>query len=96
MISYNYSINNTPLNRVRQIKNLGVSLDCKMISVSTYIDYILNKSNKMLGFLMRICKTFQSEKYIKSVYFANVYSSLNFASVIWSPYYRVYKTRIER
>lgn len=92
--TYNYSVNNEPLNRVNQIKDLGVIFDHKL-TFNQHIDYVVRKCNKMLGFVSRICSDFKNVNAIKSVYFAFIYSRLNFACVVWNPFYHKYILRIE-
>lgn len=93
-INYDYTMNSQILARVNHIKDLGVIFDSKL-SFSKHIDYIVSKCNQMLGFVTRICSDFRSIKAIKAVYFAYVFSRLNFASVVWSPYYNLYINRLE-
>ncbi|XP_044747763.1 uncharacterized protein LOC123319527 [Coccinella septempunctata] len=56
----------------------------------------MSTSNKALGFLCRICKDFQDEAAVKSLYYSFVFSKLSYGSVVWSPYYNVHKLRFER
>lgn len=50
----------------------------------------------MLGFLFRQYRSFTNFKSILDVYYANVFSRLNFASVICSSHYKVHGNGIER
>lgn len=92
---FNYQINNEELRRVSEIKDLGVIFDSRL-SFGHHIDYVCRKCNGMLGFIFRTCREFRDEKSLKSLYYAYVYSRLNFACVIWSPNYNIYKLRLER
>ena len=91
---YDYNLNNKALKQVQQTKDLGIIFYSKM-TFSSHIDYILSNSNKMLGFIIRICKEFKSITAIKTIYFSLVHSKLNFASIIWNPQYLLYKSRLE-
>jgi hypothetical protein len=52
-IEFVYSINGTALERVDEIKDLGVIMDGKM-SFLRHIEAIISKSSRMLGFIQRI------------------------------------------
>lgn len=94
-LNYNYLINDNQLERVLQIKDLGVIFDCKL-AFNLHIDYVVSKCSRLLGFVGRTCKHFSSERAIKTIYYAFIYSRLNFACIIWNPFYEVYKLRLER
>ena len=93
-ITFDYSIDNIALNRVKLIKDLGVLLDEKL-TFSKHVEYVIAKSYSMLGFLMRTCKQFTNILSLKNVYFAYVRSYLEYASVVWQPYQDTFVNRIE-
>jgi hypothetical protein len=57
-IEFVYSINGTAVERVDEIKDLGVIMDGKM-SFLPHIEAIISKSSKMLGFIKRISRDFR-------------------------------------
>jgi hypothetical protein len=57
-IEFVYSINATALERVDEIKDLGVIMDGRM-SFSPHIEAIISKSSRILGFIKRILREFR-------------------------------------
>lgn len=49
----------------------------------------------MLGFIKRISYDFNNVEALKAIYFAHVRSHLEYASVVWSPFYQHHSNRIE-
>lgn len=49
----------------------------------------------MLRFIIRMTADFTSTDAIKSLYFAHVFSSLNFVSIIWNTAYTVHTGKLE-
>ncbi|CAH2269505.1 jg944 [Pararge aegeria aegeria] len=90
-----YKIKNQNLNRVSEIRDLGVLLDTKLL-YDKHVDQIVSKASRMLGYLSRSSKDFTKLKTIKILYCALVRSNLEYASQIWNPHYEVYIQRIER
>lgn len=90
-----YHINNNKLQDVQQIKDLGVILDSKM-TFEYHIDHIVRKALKNLGFIIRTTKDFSSVKSCIILYNSLVRSHLEYAAIIWNPYYQKYIYRIER
>lgn len=93
-IMHNYTIKGQPIDRVSEIRDLGVIIDRKM-NFNRHLEYVCNKANAALQFVKR--QSFYFEKdIIKILYFALVRSNLEFASVIWSPHYVTHKKFVER
>lgn len=65
------------------------------LSFDRHIDLVVTKASSMLGFLKRLCWNFYSLDALKAVYFSLVRSHLEYASIIWCPYYSVHSNRIE-
>lgn len=83
-IEFNYS----------NVKDLG-TFDNKF----TFSDHILNINNsslKMLGFLIRNCKSFKNMDCLKTLYFTLVRSKLEYGALIWNPNYNIHINLIER
>ncbi|XP_077291097.1 uncharacterized protein LOC143914677 [Arctopsyche grandis] len=60
------------------------------------ISFITNKAFKSLGFLLRSTKPFNDPYVLKLLYFSFVRSHLEFASIIWSPFYLSHINCIEK
>ncbi|CAB3243345.1 unnamed protein product [Arctia plantaginis] len=90
-----YKLLDTPLSRVSNIKDLGVTFDSKLL-FDTHIYNIVSKASKALGFLLRVSADFKNIKTIKILYCSLVRSHLEYCSQVWNPMYNVYIDRIER
>lgn len=95
VLNYNYKINGSNLDRVQEILDLGVLLDHKL-TFKLHINSVISKSNRMLGFIKRSVKDFNDPFAIASLYFSLVRSILEYANIVWSPYYCIDQIRIER
>lgn len=94
-VNFQYNFNGIIINRVKIVRDLGVIFDNKL-SFSEHIDFVTTKAFKNLGFVIRSCKIFKDVGSIKSVYFAYVRSILEYACPIWSPFYIIYVSQLER
>lgn len=95
VLNYNYKIDESYLARVQEILDLGVLLDNKL-NFKLHINSVISKSNRMLGFIKRSVKDFDDPFALASLYFSLVRSILEYANVVWSPYYDIDQKRIER
>lgn len=93
-INFNYSINKTLLRKEDTVKDLGILLDSKL-SFRDHIAFISAKASKNLGFLFRVAKHFTDIRCLKTLYCSLVRSTLEYAAVVWSPYYQNESQRIE-
>lgn len=93
-VSFNYSINDIFLERVDEIRDLGILFDEK-ITFTKHIDSSVAKAFSMLGFVMRICAEFRNPVLLKCLYFAHVRTHLEYGLTVWFPYYDVHVVRIE-
>lgn len=93
-ISFHYSLSGQTLERVSQVKDLGVLLDRELTFRMHYED-IISRANKLLGFIFKIADGFRDPLCMKSLYCALVRSILEFAVVVWCPYSRIWVDRIE-
>jgi Reverse transcriptase (RNA-dependent DNA polymerase) len=89
-----YVLSGCSLSKVESISDLGVVLDPKLNFIS-HIDALISKASKMLGYIQRIGREFKDPYTLRSLYFAFVRSSLEYACCIWSPFYEIHKRRIE-
>lgn len=92
--SYKYLLKGLELQRVKEIRDLGVIHDSKL-AYGMHIDHIVKKANKVLGFILRTSSQFSSLKVVKVLYCSFVRSILEYGSQIWNPQYNVYISRIE-
>lgn len=90
-----YTVGEIPLARVEGIKDLGVYFD-PALSFSRHVDSVIKTAFKSLGFIIRSSRSFSNISTIKVLYFAYVRSRLEYASVVWSPFYEVHKASLER
>lgn len=86
---------NTPLMRSSHVRDLGVTFDSHL-KFNLHIDNIVTASSRMLGFILRQSRSFCNYKSSITLYYAYVFSKLNFASIVWNPQYNTYIDRIER
>lgn len=95
LITYAYSIDGIPLKRESTIKDLGVLLDSKL-SFKEHLGYITSKASKCLGFIFRSAKLFVDIHCMKTLYCSLVRSILEYAVVVWAPYYKSGIQQLER
>lgn len=81
------------IERVNQIRDLGVILDQKL-NFNSHIEYVTKKSKSTLHFVNRQSQYFQKDV-IKILYMALVRSNLEFACTIWSPYHKTSRDKVE-
>ena len=93
-VEFPYEIGGLNLQVEKSVRDLGVELDNKM-AFSNHIYNIINKSLKMLGFIYRSSEDF-SVATMRLLYCALVRPILEYASVIWTPHYRVHVDSLER
>lgn len=91
---FNYHIGEVTLNRVKSIKDLGVMVDYKL-TFNDHISYIVSKASKSLGFIFRVAKHFSDIHCLKSLYCSLVRSVLEYAAIVWAPFYQNSIQRIE-
>lgn len=89
-----YYVNNEPLERVLNFKDLGVFLDTKL-TFDTHINYIKNKSLKQFGFIKFSCGNFKNINALNLIYTSYIRSLLDYCSIIWSPYLHKHKVSLE-
>lgn len=93
-ICFEYKLNNSALERVQQMSDLGVLFDQKFC-FSSHIESMVSRAYSRLGFMKRICNDFNDVYCLSSVYYSLVRSVLEYASVVWNPGYAVHSDRIE-
>lgn len=88
---FSYSINDIQLNSTDSEWDLGIIFDTKLDFIK-HINEIKTKALKMLGFIFRLSKNFNTIKYL---YITLVRPTLEFSSIVWSPYYKYQISTIE-
>jgi len=92
LIDYTYG--DHTFKRVNEHKDLGVLIDNKL-SFAKHIDMITSKATAALGFVKRFCYDITDISTLKSLYFALVQSHLDYCNVVWLPFHKVHKDKIE-
>lgn len=92
---FDYSLAGTLLDRVNQIRDLGLILDSRL----NFRDHIIaacESANRMLGFVMRVSYAFKGIRAALTLYKAYVRSRLEFNAIVWDPHEAKYAFIIER
>ena len=90
-----YTLDGKPLARVSEFKDLGVWFDTSF----TYILHIrktINKCFQTLGFIRRVTVNFTDPSALFFLYNSMVRSLLEYACVVWSPYYGIHEHSLQR
>lgn len=94
-IIFNYELSGTSIERVSNVKDLGIIFDEKL-SFNDHVNGVCKKAHQMLGFIFRACKSFSNISSILVLYKAYVRSRLEYCNSVWSPIYHTYCDKIER
>lgn len=95
-IAHNYTfVDGTPVARQTSTKDLGVMIDNKL-RFTEQVDAVANKAFKTLGFVMRTSRHFHSLDAVLHLFHMLVLPHLDYACVIWSPFYATHIATIER
>ena len=92
-IVYQYSLQNEILKRVDSLRDLGVIFH-KSLSFNLHFESILNRANRMVGFLKRSCRDFYPMAVIR-LYYALVRPILEYCCIVWCPIYGIHVHRLE-
>lgn len=90
-----YFIDNWKLVRVYEKMDLGVMF-VSSLEFAQHINLVITKANRLMGFIMRICREFRDHVALIRLYNAYIRSVLEYASQVWCPYYEIHSSRIER
>ena len=99
-IETGYSIENTALEHVNTIRDLGVILDQKL-TFQPHIENSVKKANRALGLLIRTFQKPRTKNHInlssvRVSYFVHVRSVLEYCSVVWAGASKTNTDRLER
>jgi len=89
-----YYADNVLLNRTEQTKDLGVIVDSRL-KFDIHIENTVKRANRMLGFVMRVCRQFRKLHSILALYNTLVRPILEYCSPVWSPIYAIHSEKIE-
>ena len=89
-----YRVGDRELSGVNEVKDLGIYFDSE-ITFGDHFRYITGKAFQMLGFIFRVGRDL-SVSSLRLLYCSLVRSHLEYASVVWSPLYGIYKDQLER
>lgn len=90
-----YNICSQPIPFVHDFRDLGVTFDAKM-RFDVHIDGLVKKAFRTLGFLIRTSRSFRRIETIVYLYNTLVRSQLEYCTIVWSPFYKIYINRIEK
>lgn len=93
--NFTYTLCNTDLDKVKVIKDLGITLDSKL-TLDIHIQNIIARGFKMYNFVIRSSCNFKNEKTYQLLYNSLIRSQLEYAVSVWSPLYKCYNDDIER
>ena len=93
-IHFDYNLNGIQIQRVANVKDLGVILDAKL-TFKQHISFIVAKASRQMGLIMRMTRDFKNIQCLVTLYCSLVRSSLEYCSVVWLPYYNNAIHRIE-
>jgi hypothetical protein len=94
-IDFTYTLNDLPLQRVLDIRDLGLVIDSKL-DLHKHMTNICKNASKLLGFIIRTAKNFDDIRVARVLFNTLVRSRLEYASVVWDPYEDKYRLMIER
>ncbi len=83
---YDYTINTTKLEHVRDEKDLGVIID-NSLKFQEHINNKVNKANSIMGAIRRSFKYLDAESF-KKIYKGIVRPHLEYAVPVWAPHYK--------
>lgn len=89
-----YVLMDEQIRRVCDIQDLGVIFS-NNLNFNKHIDYIISRAYSALGLIKRHSGEFHDPYTLRSLYVTYVRSVLEFAAVIWHPFYRIHADRIE-
>lgn len=93
-VVFTYSIDNISLDRCETVQDLGITFDTSL-KFDVHIFKIVAKANRFFGFIVRNCKLITNISAITTLYMTYVRSQLDYASIVWSPYYKCYINEID-
>lgn len=94
-IVFDYCYDGSVLGRTSSMRDLGVTFDSRL-SFTEHANAVTLSALRMLGFIIRTTRNFNSIQAILALYFSYVRSKLEYASIVWSPVYKFLICQLER
>ena len=91
----NFFLDCSVLEEVNEFRDLGITTD-QHLRWNLHFDKVVAKANRMLGLIKRPCRDFDDRKTLRTLYCALVRSSLEYCSIILSPYTRKGFEKLEK
>ncbi|XP_075158158.1 uncharacterized protein LOC142231436 [Haematobia irritans] len=93
-LNTNYFFGSNELEAVDSYKDLGLLMD-QRLNFRKHILMVVSKAYTALGFMKRWSKEFNDPLVTKTLYTSLVRPNLEYGSVVWDPYYAIFKNMIE-
>lgn len=90
-----YILNGVTLKESKETRDLGIIMD-STLSYRPHFNKMINKANKLSGFISRQIKTLRDPKILIPVYYSLVRSLVEYCSQVWNPVYKIHSYRIEQ
>ena len=94
-IDFVYHINESIVERVTLIKDLGVTFTYNL-NFSVHISNVTKKSLQMFGFMKRVLKPINDPHVFLTLYHTLIRSRLEYCSFVWSPKEQTMRDKLER
>lgn len=94
-IVHSYELDGAKLDRLPGFSDLGVFFD-EELTFNNHIANTISVSYRTLGCILRKGKNLRDTKTLKLLFTTFVRSKMEYASIIWSPYYACHVASIER
>lgn len=94
-IQTTYRLFDATIDKVGDIRDLGVVLDSKL-DFHKHMTDICKKASKTMGFVIRTSSEFDNTIVAKVLYSTYVRSRLEYGAIVWSPYETKYESMIEK
>lgn len=92
---YCYVSGSAAIIRKSGVVDLGVFFDAKL-TFAGHVSAICASASRSYGFLVRSCRNFKNMNCLKVLYYALVRTKLEYASMVWYPYYVHQQISLER
>ena len=92
---YNYTIDDSILERPEYICDLGVTFDRKL-KFDKHIENVSALAYRSLGLVIRNSSAIQDKEVLSLLFFTYVRSRLEYSSVVWSPIYNCHISALEK
>ena len=93
-INFPYHLGDNPLQRVTEVKDLGVMLDEKL-TFRRPMDRVISKCRSTLGLVKCFTQEFRDVNVARTLYCSLVRPITEYAAPVWTPYHMTHTARIE-